>query len=175
MAKRVVIDLDRWRAKPDVEVPCVYFHHPRNDGVATLREIAAFEHFCRRCELAPCIEACPKSALERNESGVVARHNLRCVGCMSCSRACPFGTIMEEALRFHYGGCDYCESLGEGATPGCVESCAASGVSGALEYREVSAEEAERDDVVLVGERLAVSGRRWDKADAPPKARAGAK
>jgi len=162
MPKRVVLNLDVMRQNPDEEFRCVYLYHPLNDGVATLRELAAFEAFCRKCELACCIEACPKSALERDESGVVRRANLRCVGCMSCSRACPFGTIMEEALRFHAGGCDFCESLGGDATPGCVEACE----SGALEYREVAEGE---EDVVLVGERMAVKGARWLKIEPPPK------
>ncbi|MHC5055545.1 MAG: 4Fe-4S dicluster domain-containing protein [Planctomycetota bacterium] len=162
MAKRVVVDLDVMRKNPDEEFRCVYFYHPQNEGVATLRELAAFEMFCRRCELACCIESCPKSALEKDESGVVRRANLRCVGCMSCSRACPFGTILEEALRFHAGGCDYCESLGEGATPGCVEASS----SGALAYRDVAEDE---EDVVLVGERMAVKGARWLKIEQPPK------
>ena len=167
MPKRVVVDLDRWREDPGQKVECVYLYHPENDGVATLRELAGFEHYCRKCELAPCVEACPRSALERSATGVVARHNLRCVGCMSCSRACPFGTIMEEAMRFHYGGCDCCESLGAGAVPGCVESC----TTGALEFREVSADE---EGVVLVGERMAVKGRRWVKDEAAAGAKSGA-
>lgn len=168
MAKRVVVDLDKWREDLDQEVRCVYFYHPLNDGVATLREIAAFEYFCRKCELASCAEACPKSALEKNDQGVVTRANLRCVGCMSCSRACPFGTILEEALRFHAGGCDYCESLGQGVVPGCVDWC----TTGALEYRDVSPDE---EGVVLVGEKLAVKGRHWEKIETPGKAGVGAK
>ena len=110
MAKRIVIDLDVLRKEPDASVRCVYFYHPQNDGVATLREIAAFEHYCRKCELASCVEACPRSALERDERGVIVRHNLRCTGCMSCARACPFGTILEAALRFHAGYLSACES-----------------------------------------------------------------
>jgi len=163
MAKRVVIDLDRLREDPDQEIPCVYLYHPDNDGVATLREIAAFEVFCRRCELACCVEACPRSALERKPDGALVRHNLRCIGCMSCSRACPFGTIMEEALRFHQAGCDYCESLGPGAVPGCVEACK----TGAVEYREVAPDEADKEGLKLVGEKLAVRTRCWKKIEKP--------
>lgn len=172
MAKRVVVNLDAWRREPEQGARCVYLYHPDNDGVASLREIAAFEDFCRRCELACCVESCPRAALEKDERGIVRRHNLRCVGCMSCVRACPFGTILEEALRFRAGGCDFCDSLiaaeGAGTVPGCVASCA----GGALEYREVAAGE---ENVVLVGEKLAVAGKVWDKADTPPKAKAGAK
>jgi Fe-S-cluster-containing hydrogenase component 2 len=157
MGKRIVVDLDKWRGKEE-SIPCVYFYHPKNDGVSTLREIAAFEVFCRRCELASCVESCPKEALERNDRKVIVRHNLRCVGCMSCSQACPFGTILEAALRFHQAGCDTCEALG-GDVPGCVAACK----SGALEYREVGSDE---KDVVLVGERLAVRGRVWSKTEA---------
>ena len=170
MAKRVVVDLDQWREEGAPEVPCVYLYHPENPGVAALREIAAFEHFCRKCELACCVESCPREALEKDERGVVVRANLRCIGCMSCARACPFGTILEEALRFRAGGCDFCDSLqraeGAGTVPGCVAACS----SGALAYREVAPDEG----ATLVGEKLAVVGRVWDKTDAP-KAKAGAK
>jgi Fe-S-cluster-containing dehydrogenase component len=166
MAKRVVVDLDKWRANPEQAPRCSYFYHPLNDGLSTLREIAAFEHYCRRCELACCIESCPRSALEKDARGVVVRHNLRCIRCMSCAAACPFGTILEEALRFHAGGCDYCEPLGEDAVPSCVESS----TGGVLEYREVAPDE---ENVVLVGEKLAVRGRLWQKDDVAHKAPAG--
>jgi Fe-S-cluster-containing dehydrogenase component len=165
MANRVVVDLDVLRDDPAREIPCVYLYHPLNDGVAKLREIASFEVYCRRCELASCVEACPRTALERNADGVVVRHNLRCIGCMSCARACPFGTIMDEALRFHQGGCDFCESLGAGATPGCVEPS-----GGAVSFREVSEGETADGSVTLVGDRLAVKTKKWLKVEPPPKA-----
>ena len=158
MGKRVVIDLDKLRDDPTQDIPCVYFYHPGNDGVATLREIAAFEVTCRQCERACCVEACSRNGLERNEDGTLVRHNLRCVGCMSCSRACPFGTILEEALRFHWGGCDYCASLGGGRTPGCVEGCR----TGAIEFREVDPDE---EGISVVGERMAVKTSRWQKIE----------
>jgi len=159
MTKRVVIDLDKLREEPGGGIPCEYLYHPDNDGVATLRELAAFEVFCRRCELACCVEACGRDALERNDDGVLMRHNLRCVGCMSCSRACPFGTILEQALRWHHGSCDFCEPRGA-ATPGCVEGCS----TGALEHREVSPGE---EGVFLVGARMAVKATKWVKTEAP--------
>lgn len=164
MAKRLVVDLDKWRAKGGEGVECVYLYHPKNDGVAALREIAAFEHFCRKCELASCVEACPRTALEKDARGVIQRANLRCIGCMSCARACPFGTILDEALRFRAGGCDFCDALraaeGAGTAPGCVASCK----TGALEFREVGPDE---KGTTLVGGKLAVVGRSWDKTDAP--------
>ena len=83
MTKRVVVDLDVMRRNPDEEFRCVYLYHPLNKGVATLRELAAFEMFCRKCELACCIESCPKGALEKDESGVVRRRLFQCIGCWS--------------------------------------------------------------------------------------------
>jgi Fe-S-cluster-containing hydrogenase component 2 len=64
-------------------------------NLKTIRELATFRYSCRKCEKAPCIEACPASALEKNENGIVTRSLYRCIRCKSCMVICPFGTIMD--------------------------------------------------------------------------------
>jgi Fe-S-cluster-containing dehydrogenase component len=63
-----------------------------NNGIASVAELATMVLVCRKCEEAHCVAACPVEALERRdeEGKVLVRHNLRCVGCTSCSHACPY-------------------------------------------------------------------------------------
>ena len=150
MAKRLFIDLEELR-KNEIPVKCSYLYHPDNNGVLTLRELATYAVICRQCELANCIEACPKEALEKQENGVLKRYNLRCIGCKSCSIACPFGTILPELLPFYTAGCDFCL----GRTPEVdVPDCVKSSPGNAIEYREV--EEDPKNGIYFVGEHLAV-------------------
>ncbi len=52
-----------------------------------------FPLFCRNCEDAPCIEACPEDALARTSKGVIVVNSRRCTGCGSCVSACPYYAI----------------------------------------------------------------------------------
>lgn len=62
---------------------------------------------CVHCAHAPCIEACPTSALfKETETGITLVDRERCIGCKLCLSACPFG-----APQFHEGKlvlCDLC-------------------------------------------------------------------
>jgi anaerobic dimethyl sulfoxide reductase subunit B (iron-sulfur subunit) len=76
------------------------------------------------CEDAPCLLACPTGAIHR-EAGtqVVGIDADLCIGCHSCSIACPFGVP-----RFGADGkmqkCDLCsERLTYGLEPACVRVC----------------------------------------------------
>jgi anaerobic dimethyl sulfoxide reductase subunit B len=79
---------------------------------------------CMHCEDAPCLLACPTGAIHR-ETGtqVVGIDADLCIGCHSCSIACPFGVP-----RFGADGrmqkCDLCtERLKAGLEPACVRVC----------------------------------------------------
>jgi anaerobic dimethyl sulfoxide reductase subunit B len=79
---------------------------------------------CMHCEDAPCIMACPTSAIAR-EAGtrVVGINGELCIGCHSCSIACPFGVP-----RYGRDGimqkCDLCSTrLEYGLEPACVRAC----------------------------------------------------
>jgi carbon-monoxide dehydrogenase iron sulfur subunit len=52
-----------------------------------------FPLFCRNCEDAPCIAACPNEALSRTSKGIVIVNNKRCDGTAACVDACPYYAI----------------------------------------------------------------------------------
>ena len=79
---------------------------------------------CMHCEDAPCLLACPTGALRREPGTQVVRVEAdMCIGCHSCSIACPFGVP-----RFGADGrmqkCDLCDMrLKHGLEPACVRVC----------------------------------------------------
>jgi Fe-S-cluster-containing hydrogenase component 2 len=119
---KLFIDLDICESCKECTAKCSYYYHPQNDGVISLREIATFSLVCRHCDQGTCILACPKDALERLDTGIVKRYNMRCISCKSCSFACPFGTIYPEIVPYISSICDYCQDrLDE--IPLCVRTC----------------------------------------------------
>lgn len=79
---------------------------------------------CMHCEDAPCLMACPTGAIRRQTgTRVVAVDAELCIGCHSCSIACPFGVP-----RFGKDGsmqkCDLCSvRLENELEPACVRVC----------------------------------------------------
>ena len=142
--KRLFIDLDvcdRCAERDDCPAKCSYPYHPDNDGVTSLRELAAYAVICRRCESGNCVNACPKEALEKDDKGVLRRHNMRCISCKSCSLACPFGTIYPEVIPYGLSRCDYCLGrIAPAEEPLCVRTCPA----GAIKWAEIEPNEAEQ-------------------------------
>ncbi len=152
MAKRLFIDLEALYRKGDIKVECSYYYHPDNDGTLALRELATYALICRQCELATCVESCPKEALEKQADGTLKRYNLRCIGCGSCGIACPFGTILPELIPYFASACDYCLGrVPEVDVPDCVKG---SPDSDLIDYREV--EEDAENGVYFIGDHLAV-------------------
>jgi Fe-S-cluster-containing hydrogenase component 2 len=157
MEQRLVIKLGTCRECGECAATCSYPYHLDNDGVARLRELAAQELLCRKCETRSCVEACPKDALEEREDGVLHRYNMRCTGCLSCSLACPFGTVVPAALEFRDSACDLCADRKDGL-PECAVTCP---------YDAITLEEVDEETpgLHLLGENLAVRSSVWQKAE----------
>jgi Fe-S-cluster-containing dehydrogenase component len=140
MAEKLVIDLAKCELQEDSNVQCSYKHHPQNTGIDALLEKIRFALICRRCEAAPCINACPRDALEKvptenNDAGILRRANMLCTGCGSCAMACPFGTIYTDLIPFPSSVCDVCKGrLKPKEKPLCVRTCS----DESIDYREVN-------------------------------------
>lgn len=120
--KMLVLDFDKLMDVDTQSIDCSYPFHPTNPGVAYLMEMASMAVVCRRCEQEACVNACPVEAIEKDESGFLVRHNLRCIGCQSCVAACPFGTLHSGGLIYMNAYCDLCTVRGL-ETPTCVGAC----------------------------------------------------
>ena len=74
---------------------------------------------CHQCSDAPCLYACPESAIEIERSnGVVVIHQGKCTGCRFCEGACPFKAIRFDEERNRAFKCDFCNG-----DPECVKWC----------------------------------------------------
>jgi Fe-S-cluster-containing hydrogenase component 2 len=138
MAKKLIIDLEKCSRCGRCDASCSYKDHPNNNGVDALLEKVRFALICRKCELAPCIEACPQDALEKvpaakGEDKVLKRATMLCTGCGTCAAACPFGTVYTELIPYLDSVCDVCRGrLAPGEKPLCVRTCSLN----ALSYEE---------------------------------------
>ena len=84
---------------------------------------------CLHCVEAPCIDACPTSAIYRDtETGIVLVKDVECTSCEACLEVCPY-----DAPYFHDGKlhlCDLCihrpeERRQEGGYTACEAACQA--------------------------------------------------
>lgn len=95
------------------------FTVPRDLGVFTLSMA------CNHCAKPACVEVCPTGAMHKNsDNGIVSVDQSRCIGCRSCSFACPYGA---PAFREDLGvmsKCNLCEDLiAKGERPTCTTVC----------------------------------------------------
>jgi Fe-S-cluster-containing dehydrogenase component len=114
------------------------------------------QHFqaitCRHCLDAPCIGACPTSAIYKDvETGITLVNKDECTGCECCLSVCPYGAPQFYAAKLYL--CDLCvRRLAAGRPTACEAACPARAVhvgtvdqiSGMAEQE--TAEEAERQD-----------------------------
>lgn len=96
---------------------------------------------CNHCADAPCINACPTTAITRRGDGIVEIDQDICCGSQACVIACPYGAIhyydrpddlttpFESAkVGHHQPGtaqkCNFCaDRLDRGLQPACVDVC----------------------------------------------------
>ena len=81
---------------------------------------------CQQCEDPSCVRVCPTGAIyKREEDGDVVIDKDMCIGCKSCTRACPYDlNNFNSALRV-MDKCTQCIHLQEiGEKPACVKNCA---------------------------------------------------
>ena len=129
----ILIDLNRCTGchacsvscKTEHEVPLGSFRTrvhftPRPDRP----QLAFVPMLCMHCEDAPCIPACPTTALIKLSDGRVVVEEESCNGTKACVAACPYDAIAIHPQTNKAEKCDFCESRSAvGMDPACVESC----------------------------------------------------
>ncbi len=88
--------------------------------------VFAFPNQCNHCVNPPCVKVCPvKATYKREEDGVVVIDYNKCIHCMNCVPACPYGARNPDPThKMPPEKCNFCiHRLAEGLLPACVESC----------------------------------------------------
>lgn len=97
---------------------------PRTRTKVILAELFNFPSRCQHCEEAPCLSVCPTAAIEKSSEGFILLNERRCIGCLMCVIACPFGHPIYERSYKSVLKCDLCvERVRKGLLPACVEAC----------------------------------------------------
>lgn len=108
------------------EIACAYYHFKRFDlnkahlHVQFDEKNAEFEAvYCQHCDEPLCVAACPKEAIVKDEkTGWVKINPMRCVGCQTCTVACPLSAPWFN-MDFHVAmKCDFCDG-----DPQCAKFC----------------------------------------------------
>jgi len=79
---------------------------------------------CNHCIDPHCVNACPTTALIKNDSGPVVYRKELCIGCGYCINACPFDVPKFDEENRVIEKCTFCsERLKEEMEPACVQAC----------------------------------------------------
>jgi len=74
---------------------------------------------CLQCEDPACAKSCLVNAITRNpETGAMVLDDDRCVRCLACVAACPFGCSLHDGQNGIIVKCDLC-----GGDPVCAHFC----------------------------------------------------
>ena len=116
---------------------------------------------CNECEDAPCVAACPTSAMFRRQDGNDDFDKAACIGCKACIAACPYDAIFINPDDHSAEKCNFCaHRLDVGLEPACVVVCPTQAIIvGDLEDPE--------SEVARIVQREAVSVRRPEKETRP--------
>src|SRR5919199_1955549 len=79
---------------------------------------------CNQCEDAPCVAACPTSAMHQRADGIVDFDKRVCIGCKACMAACPYDAIFINPDDHSAEKCNFCaHRIDSGLEPACVVVC----------------------------------------------------
>ncbi len=79
---------------------------------------------CNQCTDAPCVAACPVTAMFRRPDGIVDFDREVCIGCKACIAACPYDAIFIDPQTHSAEKCNFCaHRIDQGLQPACVAVC----------------------------------------------------
>src|SRR5881275_1925175 len=79
---------------------------------------------CNQCAHAPCVAACPTSAMFKRADGIVDFDKSICIGCKACMAACPYDAIFINPEDHSAEKCNFCaHRIDVGLEPACVVVC----------------------------------------------------
>ena len=79
---------------------------------------------CNQCADAPCVTACPTSAMFKRADGIVDFDKAICIGCKACMAACPYDAIFINPEDHSAEKCNFCaHRIDMGLEPACVVVC----------------------------------------------------
>jgi Fe-S-cluster-containing dehydrogenase component/formate-dependent nitrite reductase membrane component NrfD len=79
---------------------------------------------CNQCVHAPCVTACPTTAMFKRADGIVDFNKSICIGCKACMAACPYDAIFINPEDHSAEKCNFCaHRIDIGLEPACVVVC----------------------------------------------------
>src|SRR5437899_6747997 len=79
---------------------------------------------CNQCAHAPCVTACPTTAMFKRDDGIVDFDKSICIGCKACMAACPYDAIFINPEDHSAEKCNFCaQRIDVGLEPACVVVC----------------------------------------------------
>ena len=79
---------------------------------------------CNQCAHAPCVTACPTTAMYKRADGIVDFDKSICIGCKACMAACPYDAIFINPEDHSAEKCNFCaHRIDMGLEPACVVVC----------------------------------------------------
>lgn len=97
------------------------------DFINRSHSVATQPTLCMHCAdpVAPCAQVCPVMAILITPEGVVQQAEpSRCIGCMNCVYACPFGVPKFDVEARLMKKCNLCfDRTAQGLQPWCTQVC----------------------------------------------------
>lgn len=132
MRLKLSLDVDKCVACGACAVACMDQNDIDVDLMRPFRHVADYEKdgefvyisvSCMHCDDAPCVIGCPTGCLFKDgKTGLTLFDNTSCIGCHSCSMACPVGA--PSFLNGRMIKCDGCITrVSHGLKPACIQTC----------------------------------------------------